>query len=596
MSSSRTATWSIALIIALVAGIAVLRFLGLETLPPGFYLDEAIVASETISIREIGRGSDGQSRFFVPAGPPGAGFASPTHLYPKALWIGLAGYSIAAMRAYAGLEATLLLTGLFFLGRLRFGLRGGLFALLAGSLSPWIFLLSRLAVDDPLLALAGITWGTYFFLRSPRLVDAVLAAGCFSLAAYAYPAARLVLPPLYILLWWAARGERRFRPGYHAAFFLTGAVACLPLALATLNGPLMSRFGSVGILTADFRRQAGITGMPGVLGVFIKNIALHFSPAYLFVSGDANLRHSTQHAGELSWLDAAALAAGAALVVMRLVRGPRGPVDRFLVCCAAGALFGVVPAALTWEGLPHSVRSCVSWVFFSLLTAGILSELDRRWKATLPAIAVISLAFSLRFFPDYFNAYPSRAAGVFDVPLRIAAENGGRTGDWNEFDGIVATYPATVGSYYRITIGGARPLNLASFTVRDAFLPAEIANQSIKAHAPSRLVAPVPALAGAVRGGFGIYDGAYAKPWPEGTDGAAFSITHLAANGTRTVLLERYLDPGQNAGDRGIQKFDCALPAGGEVEFLVKTGPRDNNSYDWTHWYRLEFIPKEKRR
>lgn len=259
-------------------------------------------------------------------------------------------------------------------------------------------------------------------------------------------------------------------------------------------------------------------------------------------------------------------------------------------------LFGTVPAALTWEGVPHSVRSCASWVFFALLTAGILAKLDRRWSVTLPSIAVVSLAFSLRFFPDYFDGYPRRAMGVFDVPLRNAAENGRRSGDWSEFDGIVSTYPTTVGNYYRLTIGGARSLNLASFTVRDAFLPAEFAGQSIKAHAPSRLVAPVPAMAGAIRGGFGIYDGAYAKPWPDGTDGAAFSITHIAANGARTILLERYLDPGQNADDRGIQKFERALPTGGEVEFLIKTGPRDNNSYDWTHWYRLEFVSKENRR
>jgi hypothetical protein len=596
MLGFRPASWSIALVITLILVVAGLRFVRLEDSPPGFYLDEAIVASETISIHEIGRGTDGESRLFVPAGPKGTGFASPTHLYPKALWIGIAGYSISAMRAYAGLEATLLLAGLFFLGRLRFGLPGGLFALLAGSLSPWIFQLSRLAVDDPLLAVSGIVWGAYFFLRSPRLADAVLAAVCFSIAAYAYAAARIVLPPFYFLLWWTARDQREVKLSYHAAFFVTGAVACLPLALATLNGPLMSRYGSVGIFTPEYRQQAGITNLPGVVGIFFKNVALHFSPAYLFVHGDANLRHSTQIAGELSWLDIGALTAGAVLIALRVTRGPRGPVDRFLVTCAVGTLLGVIPAALTWEGLPHSVRSCASWGFFALLTAGILSELDRRWKATLPAIAIVALAFALRFFPDYFNAYPARAAGAFDVPLRTAAENGRRTGDWNEFDGIVTTYPATVASYYRMTVGGARPLSLASFSVRDAFLPAEFAGQSIKAHAPSRFVAPVPALAGAIRGGFGIYDGAYAKPWPEGTDGAAFSITHIAADGKRTVLLERYLDPGPTPGDRGIQKFECALPAGGDVELLIKTGPRDNNSYDWTHWYRLEFVPKEKQR
>jgi hypothetical protein len=71
--------------------------------------------------------------------------------------------------------------------------------------------------------------------------------------------------------------------------------------------------------------------------VFTTNFFAHFAPAYLLVSGDTNLRHSTRAFGEWSWLDALALA-GAALVMARARRRPTG----WTLFVSLGYLAGIV--------------------------------------------------------------------------------------------------------------------------------------------------------------------------------------------------------------------------------------------------------------
>jgi hypothetical protein len=134
------------------------------------------------------------------------------------------------------------------------------------------------------------------------------------------------------------------------------------------------------------------------------------------------------------------------------------------------------------------------------------------------------------------------------------------------------------------------PITIAQFTTKESPLPIEPAGSGIKAHAPSRLVIPVPPKALLVQGGFGIYEGAYAKPRPEATDGAEFIIEHVAADGKRTVLLQRPMNPWDNKADHGLQQFDLDLPApGGEIEFTVRVGQYGSNAYDWSYWYDLRF-------
>jgi len=135
------------------------------------------------------------------------------------------------------------------------------------------------------------------------------------------------------------------------------------------------------------------------------------------------------------------------------------------------------------------------------------------------------------------------------------------------------------------------PVSIATLTTKESPLPVEPAGNGLKAHAPSRLVNPVPARAKMLLGGFGIYEGAYAKPRPEATDGAEFVIEHVSPEGQRTILLRRFLDPSAVATDRGLQSFELDLPpsAAGQIVFVVNPGPSGSNGYDWSYWYDLRF-------
>ncbi|MBX3749979.1 MAG: glycosyltransferase family 39 protein [Opitutaceae bacterium] len=109
------------------------------------------------------------------------------------------------------------------------------------------------------------------------------------------------------------------------------------------------------------------------------------------------------------------------------------------------------------------------------------------------------------------------------------------------------------------------------------------------AHAPSRLTYELPPEACCIRGRFGIKDGAYAAHNRTPTDGAEFQVDLIDANGRRTSLHRRWLQPASEPADRGMQSFRCMLPPGEarRIEFLIEPGPAGNAASDWTFWSDL---------
>lgn len=441
------AAW--ATILVLIGVFSIVRFIGLAKSPPGLYADEAVVAVEAIALWQTGFNAHHEHTLFTPM--EAGGYASATHLYPKALWIAIAGYSIPALRAYAGLEATLLLAGLFFLARSRWGTRTAVFVLLAGCLSPWIFLFSRMAVDDPMLSLCGLVWGMYFFLRSPAWMDAIIAAICFSVSVYAYSSARVTLLFLVPILLWVKRPDQKLTFRYLAAFGFTGLFLCAPLIIGALQGTLLSRYAVVGLFS---RAHLEDTSFATALGEFLYNVRLHLAPDYLFISGDANLRHSTQFTGEFSWLDMFALLLGVVLVGLATVRSGRLPANRFIVLCVAGFVVGIIPAALTMGGVPHAIRGSDCWPFVALLTGFMLAQAEQRWSWALPACALVAVAFAVGFLRDYFQDYPRRARDDFQVARLEAAEHGQATGDWQLLARLTRNDPPLAVRYYLMAYAG----------------------------------------------------------------------------------------------------------------------------------------------
>ncbi|MBL9079567.1 MAG: hypothetical protein JNL08_18835 [Planctomycetes bacterium] len=91
-----------------------------------------------------------------------------------------------------------------------------------------------------------------------------------------------------------------------------------------------------------------------------------------------------------------------------------------------------------------------------------------------------------------------------------------------------------------------------------------------------------------ISGVFGIRPEAYAGE--PATDGVTFRIEGLAADGTRSTLFERRLEPVREPADRGTQEFALAatLPPGSTV--VLSTLPGPSGSMDWSYWGAVDLL------
>jgi hypothetical protein len=179
-------------------------------------------------------------------------------------------------------------------------------------------------------------------------------------------------------------------------------------------------------------------------------------------------------------------------------------------------------------------------------------------------------------------------ARTFDVQAQIAAVPHLPGAGYLTNDGTFEVYHRKAG----LPVGvGLRRIKGAMLTRRDSWgQPAYDSGIDLVAHAPSLVEFSITPGARRLSGGFGIRAGAYAHP-PAATDGAGFTITHISASGTRTVLFNRVLRPVTAPGDRATQTFQIELPAleSGRLELKTDPGENGSNAFDWTYWTNLTF-------
>ncbi|HYC90282.1 MAG TPA: glycosyltransferase family 39 protein [Thermoanaerobaculia bacterium] len=412
--------WQQLACVAIAVALCAARFVRLNDTPAGFYLDEAAGAATMLCIDE--------PRLFFEEFPGTGTFFTPAYVYSGAAWAKLFGSSIASFRSHVAFYSVLTIVALFLVARHFLGLDGALFAALAAAVSPWGFPFARIAWDPP-LAPCFAMWGVFFFLRK----HAVLAGLLFAAAMYTYPPARLHVPLiLLVLVLNVGRASARLdglKPALRSA--LAMLVACIPLIVLTLNGTLSARANALAVWSteAPFTR-------------FAQNLLAHLSPDFLLFKGDLNPRHGTQLFGILSWLDVLAILAGVWLL-KHINR-------KLLVLAAAGFLGALAVASLTWEGVPHALRSLTGWPFLALLTGALLSAACARWRVVPYLALACALAFSIVFLNVYFTTYRTASAPFFDAVLREEAEEG----DFEALRGYWAFYPRPALRYYFLYYGG----------------------------------------------------------------------------------------------------------------------------------------------
>lgn len=457
----------------LVLGVTwlVFRFVGLEASPPGFFIDEARPAVHAMCLAETGRDAEGKP-WPLYSTATGGGNHTLALLFFDVVWMKVFGKSIAAFRAGAAFWILVTAFGLFFLTRDLAAMvpetagessdeesarssRKVLpwMVLLAALLSPWSFQFSRVAWDLP-VAPAYMILSLVGLVRCHRgdkfsIVWALFAGICASLAMTAYAPLRAVVPLVLALVGgllltvtrtWSVRWT--FIKGLLAAA-VAATIAFWPTLRMLADGKVNDRMNNVAIWRPDWvsAHKGELPRWEFLVKNFLDNLALHLRPSFLFMSGDESLRHSSQIEGHLSPLDMLALALVGGMVLLLLLRlmraktpllevsGPTLPATtRSLVVIAFAAVlcgfFGLVPAALTFEAIPHAGRAIGAWPFVPVFSGTVLAIAwgRRRWVA--PLLAIVALGHTIYFLPLYFHAYDNAAKHWFmrEMPDEIRKE------------------------------------------------------------------------------------------------------------------------------------------------------------------------------
>lgn len=389
-----------------------LRLYRLDSLPAGFYCDEAGLGYNVYSILETGRDETGT---FLPlfVWSFDTNFKNPVWIYSALLPIHLLGLDEMAVRLTSALYGTATVIAIFFLGRALMGAWVGLTAALLLAVCPWHLHFSRIAfelITFPFFFVVGVTCLVRALQGRHLLAAAALLLGyCF----YTYAVAKLFVPLFVTAI--AATFHRdlwqRRRETLAAVAVL--ALTTAPAVLFDLAHPERSRhyFSDTTILRSD--------KSPIELALQIADhYARFFSPRFLFTEGDRNLRHAVRGMGELYPLFAPLLLIGIATAFLRR--------DRVLLLLPWWLALYPLAASLQIEA-PSASRGIIGAPAFCLLAAmglGALLRLASLLSRSMVAAGAVQLALLaallaalgpevVRYWRLYAEEYPLYSAKYY---------------------------------------------------------------------------------------------------------------------------------------------------------------------------------------
>ena len=400
----------------LAAAVVARTLTALAASPPGLYLDEASIGYNAWTIAHFGVDEHGNAwpLYFQAFGE----YKNPIYVYalvPFARFLPLTATTVRLPAALFGLLAVALVTlAAWRITRSRWI---ALLALALTALTPWLTQESRLAFEviSIVAALAGALW----CLSGEPLHSRARFAGagaCLAVAIFAYSTGRVEVL-LFTGVFIAVFARRRYS-GWWLTPLLVGAGYVL-LVVWALRHP--------GALTEEFNlRSIASDGAPlgTLIGRWAGNYISYFSPDFLFIHGDTNLRHNTGYAGMLPAIAAPLLLLGLAWCV----RHRREALPKFVLLCLI--LGPAAAAAINNYGLPHSLRAADMLPFWLLLAVFGLDEARHIAARIAPMRVALGASFAAGllaqgsfYLIDIYTAYPVRAAVWFDegLPAAIAA-------------------------------------------------------------------------------------------------------------------------------------------------------------------------------
>ncbi len=394
----------------IIALSAFLRIYQLGHIPCGIYCDEAANGYDSFCILKSAADMHGRILPLV-INHHNVDFLEPLYVYLSIPLIALFDLSVFSTRLLAALTGILTIFSVFLLSKELFGEKPALVAALFIALSPWNMHFSRVAFRA-ILSPFFITTGLFFFFRSFRRPASLIAsAAAFGLTLNSYTAAKISVPLMLIVLLFlyrkelisAAENNKSFsRCAAGSAVILLFLAATAYISLLIYKNP---RHKELSVFLTD--------GQP--LLIFLKNFFRHISPDFLFISGDANLRHGIPGFGQYLHIMALFIPAG----IFFAFRDEK----KKLILLVSFFLLGILPAAVTNEGNPSALRSITGMPFLEILSAygafklyECLTKKKLRGKIIGALLSFLFVLDSAWLVKTYFSRYPSESRDWFQNP------------------------------------------------------------------------------------------------------------------------------------------------------------------------------------
>jgi len=274
-------------------------------------------------------------------------YTSAAYQYCALPFVGLGGLKEATTRVPAALSGILTILVVFLLVWVWTDEPiPALFSAFFLAVSPWHVLFSRWALQGillPLLVTMALLFFDYGLRHKPWQI--VLSGVFFGCAFYTYEIGRLFVPLLLVCLVLVYRKPLWEKRKWSLAAGFIFALITIPIFLYYITGDRAERFNRLSIFSRDLQFHKSLV-------LFVSNYLNHYSPSFLFLFGDAELRHSIPGMGMMYLFEAPLLLYGLWLLIQK------GQPHHWILLC----WFFLFPAgsSMTKEGIPHALRSIVA--------------------------------------------------------------------------------------------------------------------------------------------------------------------------------------------------------------------------------------------
>lgn len=409
----------------LVIGV-LLRFPSLGHNPIGLFWDEQDTGYQAYSLLTTGKDYFGRTLpLFLHSL---ADWRTPVFIYSAVPFVHFFGLTALAVRLPAALSGLISVLLIYYLGRLLYNHRVGLFAALFLSVSMWAVLYNRQSVECNIMLMYLILGLVAFYKKWLPL-----SALSFALAIASYSTAKLFVPLLVgylVLAHWPVIKSTNFKTLALSLFL--GSLIGLPVLFQSTFGPAGTRFHDVSIFTdptipssIDYKRLESdlAGGTPRTLGmqpklltklvynkftlpfsVFVTNYFNTYSAQYLFTQGDTNPRQSPSpnSIGQLYLVEAVPLLIGLYFMVKN---------KNYLL--VFWFLAGPIPSALTRDGGPHAARTFLLLPAFALVVGYGVYILLQKSRLLLLSYCLLLLLSSVFAYQYFFTTYRFEGAAPF---------------------------------------------------------------------------------------------------------------------------------------------------------------------------------------